>query len=414
MAKSSIYLDTRRKTKDGKYPLKLRVTYNRKSKYFPTEIYLEEDILDNFIRGKYLNDKQKKERLKLEKIQDKLDEIIESMDVFSFDALQERFHRKGKANDLLEMFRARIEKNRQNGKIGTANIDQDTLKALNVFLRETKPKIENHTLLFDQITPAWLKKFEAWNFERGISHTTVHIRNIRIKAAINEAIQLQLLDARKYPYGKGKYQAPRPSNKKRALLKEELEKLTAYKPKNENERFAKDFWFFSFLSSGMNLGDIFLLKWSNFSGKDSFTFRRRKSKKEGSVPVDIKIELNPNHWKIIDRQGSRKIDPNSFVFDVVSHGMDPEKEYDAIKNAINKVNNSFRKISKSLGFSFSVTSYHARHTYASQLMREAPIAYISKQLGHRNISTTENYLGNFTSEEAKKYEENLLPRIEIG
>jgi hypothetical protein len=45
--KLSIFLDKRYAKKDGKFPVKLRITYKREAKYYPTEFNMTED---EFIR----------------------------------------------------------------------------------------------------------------------------------------------------------------------------------------------------------------------------------------------------------------------------------------------------------------------------------------------------------------------------
>lgn len=412
MATVTLYLDTRRKTKDGNYPVKIRVTHNRRSKYFGTKVNLDQESFDKVVRGTYLGDDLKKVKKKLNSLHEKVIEIIEDIEVFSFTAIEERLTGKGVSNDLLGRLEERIADNKSKGKIGTANIDSDTLACIKLYLKETKSKLDGHRLPLSEISREWLESFETWNFKRGISSTSIHIWMVRIRAAINQAIQQQIFDPKKYPFGKGKYKAPTPANNKRALSEEQLIKFLEYKPKTTQEEFAKDFWIFSLVSSGMNLGDVFSLRWSNFDGKDSFSFERRKTgTRIKGEKVKITIHCRKEHWVIIEKYGSRKIDPKGFVFDILKPGLDSEREHQLIKMAINKVNSYLRAISKSLEFGFNVTSYHARHSYASRLMKTAPIAYISKQLGHTNISTTENYLSNFTLEESKKYEENLLPKI---
>lgn len=50
-----------------------------------------------------------------------------------------------------------------------------------------------------------------------------------------------------------------------------------------------------------------------------------------------------------------------------------------------------------------VTSYTARHSYATVLKRSGSnIAYISESLGHSSIKITESYLPSFEKEERMK------------
>lgn len=413
MATTTLYLDTRRATKDGLYPVKLRVTHNRKSKYFKTTVYLDQESFDRILAGKYLSEDQKEIRKRLVALNEKASDIIDGLDIFSFSVLEERLEGKGSSSDLLVRFQERIAENKLKGKVGTAQIDGDTLASIKLFIKETQSKIDGFKLPLAQVTIEWLEQYEAWNIKRGISTTTIHIHNVRIRAIINQAIQKQIFDPKMYPYGKHKYKIPKPANNKRALTEDQLISFISYSPQNESERFAKDFFLFSLLSSGMNLGDVFSLKWSNFEGKESFTFKRRKTDRAGmsNEPKIITVFCRPEHWEIIERYGALRVGQNQYVFDVLKPGVSKEREHQLIKVAINKVNLNLKKISEALKLGFNITSYHARHTYATRLMGTAPLAYISQQLGHANLSTTQLYLSQFPAKESQKYEENLIPKI---
>ena len=66
-------------------------------------------------------------------------------------------------------------------------------------------------------------------------------------------------------------------------------------------------------------------------------------------------------------------------------------------------------IAKKLGIKQSISTYTARHSFATILKRSnTPIAYISDALGHENIQTTENYLAGFEDEMKKKVAERLV------
>ena len=58
-----------------------------------------------------------------------------------------------------------------------------------------------------------------------------------------------------------------------------------------------------------------------------------------------------------------------------------------------------------------ISTYYARHSYANNLMNDsAPLAFISKQLGHTDLKTTQAYLDTFTTTKAAEYEQNLLDK----
>ncbi len=56
-------------------------------------------------------------------------------------------------------------------------------------------------------------------------------------------------------------------------------------------------------------------------------------------------------------------------------------------------------IASTLGIESNVTTYAARHSFATILQRSGvPISFISEALGHGNVQTTQNYLGGFEDE----------------
>ncbi|WP_018617311.1 tyrosine-type recombinase/integrase [Segetibacter koreensis] len=55
-----------------------------------------------------------------------------------------------------------------------------------------------------------------------------------------------------------------------------------------------------------------------------------------------------------------------------------------------------KKIGKALGFELALTSYVARHSFATILVRSgAPLKLASQTLGHQSITTTEKYFAGF-------------------
>ncbi|UCS94839.1 site-specific integrase [Echinicola marina] len=426
MATVDLYLDTRRALKDGTYPLKLRVSHERKTKYFKTDPSYSFSLkgYEKIIKtkkGSRLDENQAEIRDIVFAQLSKASSIIKELEFFNFAAFQLRFTGKGDRNDIL----FRLEELCDSGNNpGSTGVNKDAYSALTHYINRDNPKFipgkkgkgKNQKsdiiskLPMNAITPKWLNEFEAWQIKRGLSPTTIAIILNRVKAVFNQAIRDQEIDPNRYPFGKGKYQPPAPRKSKKYLKDDQLVEFFKYEAKTSPEEFAKDFFIFSYLASGMNLGDIFLLKWSNFNGRDSFSFFRRKTVSRSTDPKEITVHLNEHLWAIIDKHGSRKIN-NDYVFNIVDPSMDTERAYVVIKMAINKVNVNLKKIGESLGFDVPLTSYHARHAYATKLMKVAPVAYISKQLGHSNIQTTEDYLGQFEKDEALKYEANLIPKI---
>lgn len=403
MAKASLYLDTRRELSTGKYPLKLRVTHDRKTKLYPTKFSYTKEAFARLMENKRLNEAQSKERAILMAIETKANRTIESLEFFTFDTFDVRWSGKGDRNNLLSRLKSENESLEKQGKVSTASICQQTYNAVRSFAgTDTVPMLS--------VTPDFLKKYEQWEYsENGNSPTTVRMRMGVIKKMFNQAITAGELDPARYPFARGKYTPPQPNKSRRALDIDQITQLTEYQPKGIRERFAKDMFMFSYLSSGMNMADIFALKWSDFDKLNSFTFVRKKTKGRSDHQKPITIYLKSMHIEIIERHGGRKLN-SPYVFHILNPKMTPKQVYFEVQKAVAKINIGLKSIATALEWDFNPTTYWARHSYATILMKTAPLAYISHQLGHANIATTEAYLGQFPSEDAKKYEEALLPK----
>jgi len=82
--------------------------------------------------------------------------------------------------------------------------------------------------------------------------------------------------------------------------------------------------------------------------------------------------------------------------------MSAREENAAIAQFVKTTNKYLKHVTDSLEWSNKVTTYFARHSYATRLKRAGvPISYISDSLGHVNIATTENYLSSFSDETVK-------------
>lgn len=84
-----------------------------------------------------------------------------------------------------------------------------------------------------------------------------------------------------------------------------------------------------------------------------------------------------------------------------------------IANRLHKVlahiNRELKKWSKHIGLHTTLTTYVARHTYATVLKRAGVnIAIISESLGHSNISTTQIYLDSFENSQIDEAMRNLV------
>ncbi|RIV19419.1 hypothetical protein DYU11_25290 [Fibrisoma montanum] len=274
-------------------------------------------------------------------------------------------------------------------------------------------------LQFDHLTADFLTTYEQWmqyhgkapqsklKAATGASLTTVGIYLRHVRAVVNDAIEAGLMSRDTYPFGRNRYVIPAGANVKKALPKADIEKLKAYQPvPGTTEQRSHDLWLFSYFCNGANLTDICRLTWANVDTKGGkLTFIRQKtarSKRQSQTP--IVAYLRPETLAIIERWGTTEKRPNAYVFPFLNASMTERQKKQAVHQTVKMTNKWMGKIAEQLGIEGDVGTYSARHSYATSLLKsKAPLAFISKSLGHTNLKTTESYLGSFDDEEAKAF-----------
>jgi site-specific recombinase XerD len=86
--------------------------------------------------------------------------------------------------------------------------------------------------------------------------------------------------------------------------------------------------------------------------------------------------------------------------------------YQQLTKTINKY---MKRISSELNLDKEVTTYFARHSFATVLKRSgAKIEMISELLGHSSVDITENYLDSFEREQIQKETDVLTAGFRIA
>ena len=184
--------------------------------------------------------------------------------------------------------------------------------------------------------------------------------------------------------------------------------MLEYSPQHLEEQKALDFWIFSYLGNGINFNDIAKLKYSNIKGEKLSFIRSKTRNKNRSHLKEISIFMLPKILEIINRWGNPKNTENEYIFPILNEAMTAMGQYNAIAQFIKNTNKYLKRVSVTLELDIPITTYFARHSFATRLKRAgASIEYISEGLGHSSIATTENYLSGFTDETIKK-NANLL------
>lgn len=398
-----IILDTRRVKTTGKYPVRLRVIFLREARYYNVGVDLAKEefvqMQNPILIGKKADSALKRDlkewKIMADTVSAKASGICQKLDEFSFRVFEKYFFGTTKSKkDVYEAYTETIAAMKSIGKIGTASNYQSSLSSLKSF---------SSRLNFKDVTVEFLKDYEKWLLADKKSITTVGIYLRPLRAIINEAMDEGIYSRDAYPFGKRRYQIPSGKNVKKALVRDEIKKIYNFKgPSGSWWEKARDFFIFSYLANGMNMKDIAQLRNENIDG-EYLRFNRAKTKdtnRSGSKPISIFI--SDDLKEIINRWRNSSNAPESYLFKILEENNTAERESALVKQFTRMTNVYIKKICEAVEINKPVTTYYARHSFATVLYRNGQSTeMISHSLGHSNLKTTTSYLDSFDDQSQK-------------
>jgi len=388
---------------NGKYPIKLRVTFKQKQKFYPCNIDLTKEEFEKVFHSAKPRKPEKAIKDVALGIEAKAKAAYDTLKVFDFAAFEKNFYEiKGGQGDVYDLFAETYTEMLSDDRIGTAIMYNTVLNSLKTF----RP-----TLTFEQITPEFLNNYEKYMLSASKSITTVGIYLRHLRAIYNKGVAENLASFETYPFGSNKYVIPVGNNIKKALSIEEVAKIFQYETTSDGwERKAKDFWCFSYLCNGMNIMDIAKLKYKNISdGEIHYERSKTMRTNRGKSNSRISIPILPQTQRIINTWGSPDASAENYIFPIISDGMSALQIKKHVQQFTKNMNDYTKKIAHNLGIDKNVTTYVARHSYATVLKRSgASVEAISENLGHKNVSTTKSYLDSFEAESRRRNAEALV------
>ena len=444
---TAITLDTLHPKTDGTLPLKLRVISERKARYYAVSIELRDGTKIGSMTPDVLKEaKSEKPKKQIKEIsllfadKEKIaNEILNELNEnFTFDAFRDRWSGVKKASDsgnIYFRYAEVIKDFETNGQYGTASNYDLSVKSLKHFIKDTTGK-EPAKLEFKEITVKWLQRYETWmtndkviivpaakiktkkrspqpkeditQIKKGLTRTTVGMYIRPLRAIFNIALESNEIDRSFYPFGKKRYNIPKGNKVNKALTKAELSLLFKAETKTPGQRKALDFWFFSYTCNGMNIKDICFLRNENLK-PDSLNFFREKTKHTNNNQTPVQVPLTAYAKSIIEKYRNPDNSPKAFVFPILNptdKAIDKRKKVQAFTHLIN---DNIKKIALSVGLSNDISTYFARHSFATLAIQGgASIEFVSEALAHSDIKTTRGYIDSFPDNSKLKVLEGLM------
>lgn len=385
---------------NGEHPLVIRVCKDGKKKYQSIGISVKPDYWDFEKNKPKRNCPNKDHILKLisEKTQEYRDQIIELKSdnkEFTAKSLIDKVHKPIKKRTVKEVFEEQIQRLFAEKRRGYALSHQQVLNSLLAFNKHLD-------IYFSDIDIVWLRKYETWLRSNNISTNTIGIRFRTLRAVFNMAIKENIVKAEHYPFDDYNVSKLKQETVKRSISKDEILSVITYSCDENSiyQKLAIDLFTFSYLMAGINFVDMAYLTWDNIIDNRLVYFRRKTHKL-------IKIPLQEEAMKIVSKYADNN---SSYLFPILSdfHKTEIQKA-NRVHKAITKVNRELKQIGKELNIPIDLTTYVARHSFATVLKRSGVnTAIISESLGHSSEKVTQIYLDSFENSQIDEAMKNLL------
>ena len=256
-------------------------------------------------------------------------------------------------------------------------------------------------LTFDQLTPGMIEHFEAWFIHRRLKQNSIRCYLRTLNTMFSKALEEGLLRNRNLFSRVHLSYVP---TAKRAIGEKEMRMIAKLQLREGSTlALARDIFVFSYYMRGMSFVDIAYLRKTDLRN-GMWTYSRMKTNQS------LTVEWEEAQQRIIDRYAS-KTKVSRYLFPVIKQ--EDGTEYEQCQRMQLNINRALKKIGERIGLKIPLTTYVARHTWASVARNvNVPVSVISVGMGHRSIKTTEVYLDSVDISRVNEANRMLIKRIE--
>ena len=389
---------------NGEHPLMLRISKDGKKKYISIGLSIHPQLWDfskNEPKPKCPN-KDLINKIILDKKTEYQKEILElnsEQKDYTAASLVENKKTKYEPKTVIEFYKELIQGFMNTSRTGNKSIYTNSLNSLKAF---THNKLN---ILFSDIDVDWLKRYEKWQRSNKNKETTISLQFRTLRSAYNKAIEAKATSDKFYPFKEFNINKFNTKTRKRAISKEDIMLIITTETINATFmcQLARDVFKFSYLCAGIPFVDIANLTMENIiDGKLSYI----RQKTHG----DINVTICEQAMEIIEKYAYHRKEAKYLfpIFDARVHKTAQQKA-NRVHKVCAQVNRELRQLADELEINADLTTYVARHSFATILKRSGVnIGLISELMGHADITTTKIYLDSFDEEQVEQAMSNLL------
>lgn len=259
---------------------------------------------------------------------------------------------------------------------------------------------EGNDLAFSDMTGDMIQEYESWMLHAGLrrSSASCYMRTLRTlyRKAAEEGLTADNDIFRKVHVSVGK-------TRKRAVASDVIRTILKLDLTGKPSlAFARDMFMFSFYTRGMSFVDIAHLKKSD-QRNGFLTYNRRKTFQSLTIQWEHPMQNIVNRY-VEQTNGS------PYMFPIITG--ETFADHVAYSQALQRINRSLKRIGVMIGLAVPLTTYVARHSWASIARNmDVPLSVISEGLGHDSDKTTQIYLASLDTSMINKANSKIIKKI---
>ncbi len=330
--------------------------------------------------------------------------LEESGEDYTADIVADDFENFRRLYSLANFAEGRIVTLRQRGRVRTAENYACALRSFRSFLRDAglRRGDSDDDIILDAISQTTMEEYESWLRGRGVTPNSISCYMRTLRAIYNWAVDAGITEQRnpfRHTYtGIGK-------TVKRTLTLPQMRLLKGMDlsgcPQLE---YARDIFLLSFYLRGMSFIDMAFLEKRDLAN-GHIIYHRRKTGQRLDIAWTKEMQAIVNKYPDC---GGR------YLLPILSQSDEGESddERTRYRNVCNRINRNLKKVAGMIGLAGSLTTYCARHSWASIAKAQGvPTSVISDGMGHESERTTQIYLASLDTTIVDRANDEVIASI---
>lgn len=279
------------------------------------------------------------------------------------------------------------------GRLGTAKTYRDALNSFSSFR-------QGHDLVLDALDGELISLYEAWLKGRGLKRNSSSCYLRTLRTLYRKAVRMGLTtdkDIFRHVF------TGFARTSKRAIPLESIRSIRLLRlPQGSFLAFARDMFLLSIYLQGMSFVDLAYLRKSDIrSGQ--LQYSRRKTRQS------LYISWEPSMQAIVDKYAHQTAGSPYLLPIIARQDGTERRQYEQMEHNVNR---SLKKIGGMVGLHIPLTTYVARHSWAST-MRDLgyDLSIVSAGLGHESLRTTQIYLSTIDTSAVCQANRKMIGKI---